>query len=295
MRAERENINIGSVRAIPPGTTAVASNFSRRVHVELDQSHATPTNHPMPARNPPARTSHGTQRSREILTRARIPRGSYEPLVHRIRRHVRPQGFEIAATWSQITDGGFSSLRVGRIDGSQEKRGGLKGTMTGETNSPQPETGTVIISRLTSPTPHDIQRLATVFDAYRAHYGVDTSTSRAAQWLDAEISRGRLEAFIASDDENLIGFALTTVIPASLSLGHFWQIRDLFVTPSLRRRGLGGLLLDAICESAAASGALRVSLQTESDNTTALGLYAQRGFTVIEGYRSLTLPLAKDS
>lgn len=80
-------------------------------------------------------------------------------------------------------------------------------------------------------------------------------------------------------------------VPASLRLGHFLQIRDLFVLPRRRRLGVGRRLLDSIREAATATGALRIVLQTEADNAPALRLYAENGYSAVEGYRLLTLPL----
>jgi ribosomal protein S18 acetylase RimI-like enzyme len=83
-------------------------------------------------------------------------------------------------------------------------------------------------------------------------------------------------------------------VPASLRLGHFWQIRDLFVLPNRRRVGVGRALLDSIRAAAIAAGALRIVLQTEADNIPALRLYAETGYAVVKGYCSLTLPLTPD-
>ena len=41
-----------------------------------------------------------------------------------------------------------------------------------------------------------------------------------------------------------------------------------------------------------AAGAVRLVLQTEEDNDAALRLYTDRGYSAIEGYRSLALPLS---
>lgn len=163
--------------------------------------------------------------------------------------------------------------------------------MSGEIGLPKTERGAVSIRRLTSPTRDEVEQLAALFDEYRVHYGEDTSPGASAQWLEANRASGRLQVFVAIDNVHAIGFALATVIPASLRLGHFWQIRDLFVAPSHRRRGVGGLLLESVCDAAASDGALRVSLQTESDNATALRLYLRRGFAIVEGYHALALPL----
>ena len=105
---------------------------------------------------------------------------------------------------------------------------------------------------------------------------------------------GRLTAFIAEMQGELIGFAVTMDVPASLRLGHYWQIRDLFVAPSRRRLGVARILLDGIHSLATAAGALRLAVQTEVDNAGAMRLYEESGFTPVEGYRGLALPLVPD-
>lgn len=73
------------------------------------------------------------------------------------------------------------------------------------------------------------------------------------------------------------------------------QIRDLFVLPHHRRLGVGRALLDFLRVASVAAGALRLALQTENDDDPALRLYAESGYTSVEGYRSLTLPLSAGS
>jgi GNAT superfamily N-acetyltransferase len=147
------------------------------------------------------------------------------------------------------------------------------------------------VRTLAAPTPIEIEQLAAIFDDYRVHYGEVADAEQTAGWLEANIRSGRLEAFVAEDNGALIGFAITTAVPASLRLGHFWQIRDLFVAPSHRRLGVGRALLESVRAAAIDAGALRLVLQTEADNTPALRLYAESGYTTIEGYCSLTLQL----
>ena len=132
------------------------------------------------------------------------------------------------------------------------------------------------VRALNAPTPAEIEGLADLFDRYRAHYveGVDASQSR--RWLQRNIGSGRLDAFVAESDGELVGFAITMDVPASLRLGHFWQIRDLFVVPHRRRLGVARALLDHIRSAATAAGALRLVLQTELDNTSALRLYEEK-------------------
>ena len=163
-----------------------------------------------------------------------------------------------------------------------------------ETIQPPASSGSVEVRALTAPTRAEIEQLAEIFDRYRLHYGEAAEALRTASWLEENISSGRLEAFVAHDKGAFIGFAVTMPVPASLRLGHFWQIRDLFVVPNHRRLGVGRTLLDVIRAAAVRAGALRVVLQTEADNTPALRLYAEGGYTAVEGYRSLTLPLTPD-
>jgi GNAT superfamily N-acetyltransferase len=149
----------------------------------------------------------------------------------------------------------------------------------------------VSVRTLGAPTSREIEALAEIFDQYRAHYGEDSDTSRSASWLDENLIRSRLRAFVAEDNGGVVCFAITVDVPASLRLAHFWQIRDLFVLPTHRRLGVGRALLASVRAAAIASGALRLVLQTEDDNDPALRLYADSDYTLIEGYCTLMLPL----
>jgi ribosomal protein S18 acetylase RimI-like enzyme len=100
-----------------------------------------------------------------------------------------------------------------------------------------------------------------------------------------------LTVFVAEQSSAMVGFATVAPIAASLRLGHWWQIRDLFVAPEQRRVGVARSLLEAIRAAAEASGALRLGLQTEADNAAALSLYRAAGYTSVTGYQGLTLPL----
>ena len=152
----------------------------------------------------------------------------------------------------------------------------------------------ISVRTLTGPTRREIEALAEIFDQYRAHYGEDPDASRSACWLDENLSTSRLRVFVAEDGRRFVGFAITTEVPASLRLAHFWQIRDLFVLPTHRRLGVGRALLASVRAAAIGSGALRLVVQTEDDNDPALRLYADSGYVLIEGYRSLTLPLGPE-
>lgn len=86
-----------------------------------------------------------------------------------------------------------------------------------------------------------------------------------------------------------IGLATSHAIPASLVIGRFWQLRDLFVLPASRRQGAAAALVSAVRDAARTAGATRLSLVTEPDNEAALGLYRGLGFRPTEGLASLSL------
>jgi GNAT superfamily N-acetyltransferase len=154
--------------------------------------------------------------------------------------------------------------------------------------------GEIWVRRLEPPTDAEIAELTAVFDAYRAHYGEVIEPSASAAWLAGNLERGRLSAFIARIDGELAGFATTIEIPASLRLSRYWQIRDLFVVPGRRRLGVGRALLGFIRTYATSAGASRLAVQTEDDNAAARRLYEVGGFTLVEGYIGLVLPLTND-
>jgi GNAT superfamily N-acetyltransferase len=149
----------------------------------------------------------------------------------------------------------------------------------------------VRVRRLTAPAPAEIERLAAVFDSYREHYGQTAGASQTAAWLEHNVGGGRLAAFVAESDGAYVGFAVALAVPASLRLGVFWQVRDLFVLPRHRRRGVARQLLDAVRAAAIGDGALRLAVHTETGNGPALRLYAEYGFTPLTGHRWLTLPV----
>lgn len=134
-------------------------------------------------------------------------------------------------------------------------------------------------------------QLAVLFDEYRAHYGELPDPDQSSAWLQENIRFGILNVFAAEIDAEMVGFATTVVNPASLRLGHYWQIRDMFVAPRWRRTGIARALLAHVRQEAKADGALRLALQTEADNVTALDLYRTSGFVDVEGYKLLVLAL----
>jgi hypothetical protein len=76
-----------------------------------------------------------------------------------------------------------------------------------------------------------------VFDQYRQHYGGPAAPGQTLAWLTRCTRQGQLTIFTACRGRDLVGLATTVAVPASLQLGCYWQLRDLYVISSARRCG----------------------------------------------------------
>lgn len=149
----------------------------------------------------------------------------------------------------------------------------------------------------TCDTDETLAAASVLFNQYRSHYGEPPDADeRTIGWLTDMVQSNMLTIYTASVDSaadaSPIALATAHAIPASLVMGRFWQLRDLYVLPRSRRQGAAAALVSAVREAALAAGALRLSLVTEPDNHAALGLYGRLGFRPVEGLASLSLDLA---
>lgn len=136
-----------------------------------------------------------------------------------------------------------------------------------------------------------LAELSLLFDGYRRHHGQPPGGPASRAWLEAGLTAGVLHGFLACEGDLPVGMAIASPTPASLRLGTFWQLRDLYVDEPHRARGIGRDLVSAVCDAALADGALRVSLTTEAANAAALRLYSSMGFEPVHGYVALALQL----
>lgn len=148
----------------------------------------------------------------------------------------------------------------------------------------------------TCDTDETLEAASGLFDEYRRHYGQSSDgDERTRGWLTDMVRSGMLTVYAAladsTPDAPPIGLATAHAVPASLALGQFWQLRDLYVLPAARGRGAGTALVHAVRGAALAAGATRLSLVTEPDNQDALRLYRRLGFEPVEGLASLSLAL----
>ncbi|HSF98697.1 MAG TPA: GNAT family N-acetyltransferase [Ornithinibacter sp.] len=118
------------------------------------------------------------------------------------------------------------------------------------------------------------------FAAYRAYRPVDEAAARAI------LTGSPAQVFATATDAagRVVGIGRLGVASGWGGLAAMW------VDPSARREGLGSRLLTALSRAADEAAVASLHLQTDSDNTSALGLYERRGFERHHEYVNLVRP-----
>jgi GNAT superfamily N-acetyltransferase len=124
----------------------------------------------------------------------------------------------------------------------------------------------------------DLPVLAPLFDGYRRFYGRPTDVAAAQTFLRERFDHGESVIFLAHAAGEPAGFTQLYPSFSSVSLARVFILNDLFVVPERRRTGVGSQLLRAATEHARALGAVRVSLNTDIQNTSAQAVYEARGW-----------------
>ena len=124
----------------------------------------------------------------------------------------------------------------------------------------------------------DLETIAELFDAYRIFYRQSTDLSAARTFLQERFRRRDSVIFIGYRDGEPAGFTQLYASLSSVSMAPIWILNDLFVNAAARGHGVGRHLMDRAREFARASGAIRIELTTERDNTTAQALYRAAGY-----------------
>jgi len=124
----------------------------------------------------------------------------------------------------------------------------------------------------------DLPALAPLFDAYRQFYGRSPDTAAAQSFLRERFDHGESVIFLAHAAGAPAGFTQLYPSFSSVSLARTFILNDLFVVASQRRTGVGSRLLRAATDHARALGAVRVTLNTDIQNTPAQAVYEARGW-----------------
>jgi ribosomal protein S18 acetylase RimI-like enzyme len=101
-----------------------------------------------------------------------------------------------------------------------------------------------------------------------------------AGWFRQELARSRAVILVAVEGETLVGYAYGAVEDRdwNLLLDAYGAIHDLYVVESVRQRGVGRRLVEALIGELEALGAPRVVLSTMVRNEAAQRLFGACGF-----------------
>ncbi len=126
---------------------------------------------------------------------------------------------------------------------------------------------------------HDLDAVASLFDAYRQFYEMPADVALARRYLDERFQRRESVILVAENGNGeLVGF--TQLYPAFCSVlaDRTFVLYDLFVTPAARGTGAGRALMEAAEAHARSAGAARLELQTAKTNIVGQSLYESCGW-----------------
>jgi GNAT superfamily N-acetyltransferase len=127
-------------------------------------------------------------------------------------------------------------------------------------------------------TVDDLEVVAGLFDQYRQFYRCASDLDGARRFLGERLASGDSVVLLAVDGPEALGFTQLYPSFSSASMARIFILNDLFVAPEGRRRGVGAALLDAAVTFARDAGAVRLTLSTGVNNTTAQSLYERKGW-----------------
>ena len=127
-----------------------------------------------------------------------------------------------------------------------------------------------------SDIPRLVELLGLLF-SQEVEFTADPEKQREAlEAILADRSRGRI--FVAREGGELVGMASLLYTVSTAEGGKAALFEDLIVEPKHRGKGIGTRLIEYVIQQARAEGVLRITLLTDLQNDTALGLYRKHGF-----------------
>jgi ribosomal protein S18 acetylase RimI-like enzyme len=125
----------------------------------------------------------------------------------------------------------------------------------------------------------DPERIAPLFDAYRAFYGQASDLDRARSFIAERIDRDEAVVLLAELDGDAVGFTLLYPFWSSVGTTRVFVLNDLFVHARARRAGVASALLAAAARTGHELGGARLVLETARDNHAAQALYRHAGWS----------------
>lgn len=114
-----------------------------------------------------------------------------------------------------------------------------------------------------------------IFEGYSDRFAVDEPALLERGF--AADRRPEFAALVAEDGDCLVGYAVTYMSPFTFDLRPTLVLKELFVSESVRGKGIGQCLLAAVLEQARGVGARLLRWQVLPDNEAAMRLYRSIG------------------
>ena len=129
-----------------------------------------------------------------------------------------------------------------------------------------------------APTQDDYAAWRPLWDGYNEFYGRHSSTAlpeliTQTTWQRFFDPAEPVFALVAEEHGQLVGLAHYLFHRSMTKIEQVCYLSDLFTTPSLRGKGIGRSLIEAVCVQAKAAGAPRVYWQTHESNAAGRQLY----------------------
>lgn len=116
---------------------------------------------------------------------------------------------------------------------------------------------------------------------YREFCGMPARAETCRIFFTNRLLENNAKTFIALSDANeVMGFVNLYPCFSTLALEKIWILNDLAVSSKFQRLGIAGQLIEEAMAFAQGTGAARIELKTQIDNTGAQKLYSHLGFTV---------------
>jgi len=123
-----------------------------------------------------------------------------------------------------------------------------------------------------------IGELAVLFDKYRLFYKQNSNIDGARNFLEMRFRNNESVVFLGVEANQTVGFAQLYRSFTSVGMRDVWILNDLFVEGAKRRTGIAERLVIEAVHFARETGAVRVVLETATDNFQAQKLYDKLGF-----------------
>lgn len=128
----------------------------------------------------------------------------------------------------------------------------------------------------------ELDYVSELFDKYRVFYSQKSNIQEAKRFIKERMINKESVILLAVEvnGEVKIPMGLIQMYPSfsSVSIDKIWILNDLYVDENARKKGVGQLLMNKAKDFAVESGAIRVTLDTQTWNTTAQRLYEFMGY-----------------